>query len=553
MGQPLTLDEAQVLEELRKCKASFPYFCRKYLRILSEGRIIPFVLNRAQRRLVMTFAKKSRHIYIIKARQLGSSTVIAALYFWLMMFNKDFHVALVAHTDRGAIKILKIYRRYYQHLPKWMQDLVPLALTEDAAHCMAFHPDHGSRVESYTAGSETISGSTYQALHLSEFPKWVGDVQASLNSALMVASEEATVIFEGTAKGANHGYTWWNAKNGYYKLFLSWLDDSRCVKDDPPEDGIPPGIAMLGDQYQMTPEQINWAADKFFRKSGANIKNFNQELPCDVGLAFILSGDRFFDFIFWRLSKKEQVAADKVGREEYINPGNVQYTPCVIGIDTAGGSDEGSYCSWTVLAAEDKRAPKTASCFYQRGIKPIAFAKLCLAEAKLYGAFAVMEVNYHGETVLEHFQEEGYHQIYIRKDVDSTTKSVVQKWGWQTDGTSRPRLLNKLYEYIQRGWLKIVDARMKKEMNTFVYDKTGKAVADEGMADDMIFSHALAVQGLAQIQVVEERILQTQPTSMQQILQWEEQTGIDYDEWDFAGDTTADDEFDAAMFMAGGE
>jgi hypothetical protein len=99
-----------VQEEVRLCRNDFDYFCKKYLKIVTkDAKLRPLVLNAAQREINDNF-DTNKHQMLLKARQLGSTTGIAARFFWDALFNPHTSVAVVAHTDEAVKRIFDIYR-----------------------------------------------------------------------------------------------------------------------------------------------------------------------------------------------------------------------------------------------------------------------------------------------------------------------------------------------------------------------------------------------------------------------------------------------------------
>lgn len=105
--------------EILRCKKDFDYFARRYLKIVTkDAKLKPFNMNAAQRDIIGSFAENP-HLMLLKARQLGSTTGIAAYFFWDALFTPHMSVAVVAHTDEAVKRIFEIYRRFYENLPEF--------------------------------------------------------------------------------------------------------------------------------------------------------------------------------------------------------------------------------------------------------------------------------------------------------------------------------------------------------------------------------------------------------------------------------------------------
>ena len=108
-------------KEIEKCKNDFDYFCKKYLKIVDKnGNLVLLQPNIAQQRFLYNL-EDNPWIYVLKARQLGLTTIIAAKLFHKCLFTPNHKVAVIAHTRDAAKTIFEIYKRYYNNLPKFLR------------------------------------------------------------------------------------------------------------------------------------------------------------------------------------------------------------------------------------------------------------------------------------------------------------------------------------------------------------------------------------------------------------------------------------------------
>ena len=122
--------------------------------------------------------------------------------------------------------------------------------------------------------------------------------------------------------------------------------------------------------------------------------------------------------------------------------------------------------------------------------------------------------------------------MYRRTKFDKLAKRWKEELGFLTSASTRPVLLSRLHKFVSRGMLIINDERMKAEMNTFVYNKTGRPEADKRKHDDMIFAWALALAGVDQIDSVRDEKLLRRPETLREMLAYEHATGKVFDkEW----------------------
>ena len=111
---PDTRDPQKLLE-------AFTYFCHNYWYIKHpEGGRIRFDMFDAQIESVDLWIN-NRYSLMLKARQLGFSTLVSTYCFWLTFFYADRVVIMLSRTERDAIKLLAKAKYGYRFLPEWMK------------------------------------------------------------------------------------------------------------------------------------------------------------------------------------------------------------------------------------------------------------------------------------------------------------------------------------------------------------------------------------------------------------------------------------------------
>ncbi len=107
--------------EIRKCACDFRYFAQRYLKIIDKrSRVVPFVMNDAQEQFWST-VEENPWTYILKARQLGMTTAVAARNFWRVLFTPNHRVAVLAHRGDSAEAIFEVYKNFYANLPGFLK------------------------------------------------------------------------------------------------------------------------------------------------------------------------------------------------------------------------------------------------------------------------------------------------------------------------------------------------------------------------------------------------------------------------------------------------
>lgn len=162
---------------------------------LESGEIIPFRLNDEQRQFVET-----AHGFniILKARQLGFTTLVCILMLDACLFNSNTACGIIADTRENASKIfVEKIKDVYSRLPDWLKRERPTKT--DRANELKF--SNNSVI--WTGTSHR--GGTLQWLHISEYgkicAKWPHKAKEIRTGALNTVHAGQTIIVESTAEG----------------------------------------------------------------------------------------------------------------------------------------------------------------------------------------------------------------------------------------------------------------------------------------------------------------------------------------------------------------
>ena len=119
-------ENATVDEQL----AAFKYFWSTYWSIKhpEKGRI-QFELREAQMETMRAWMTE-RYSIVLKARQIGFSTLASAYSFWLVFFRPDRFVVMLSRTERESVKLLAKSKYGFKFIPQWMKERGPQQTTD---------------------------------------------------------------------------------------------------------------------------------------------------------------------------------------------------------------------------------------------------------------------------------------------------------------------------------------------------------------------------------------------------------------------------------------
>ena len=120
VGVDVSYTKEQMQEYIR-CAQDPEYFIENYVKIINvDHGLVPFKMYDYQKRMVNTF-KDNRFVICKLPRQAGKSVTVTGYILWIILFQSDQSIAILANKERLAQDLLGKIRLAYQYLPKWIQ------------------------------------------------------------------------------------------------------------------------------------------------------------------------------------------------------------------------------------------------------------------------------------------------------------------------------------------------------------------------------------------------------------------------------------------------
>jgi hypothetical protein len=196
-----------------------------------DGRLRKFRLNRAQQDMERTSTK---HNIVLKARQLGVTTYVAARFFINCITREGTLSVQAAHDQRSAEEIFRIVHRLLENLPPEMRKDALITSRANVRQVIFPKLDSEYRVET-AADPNAGRGLTIHNLHCSEVARWPRDVSETLASLRAAVPPDGEIFLESTPNGAGGTFydEWQRApQTGYTRHFYPWWWDpaygARC-------------------------------------------------------------------------------------------------------------------------------------------------------------------------------------------------------------------------------------------------------------------------------------------------------------------------------------
>ena len=485
-----------------------------------SGTVVPFRLNDAQKKLYAVAKKqqdagKPVRLIILKARQLGFSTLTEGLIFHACATRRNVNALIVAHREDATANLFRMSKLFYDELPAPVK---PMLRASNAQELVFENPSKlrserearpglRSRIRCATAGGRGIGRSdTLQCVHLSEYAFWPdgADGKASTLAGILQAVPSlpgTMVVIESTANGFEDFKERWDAavagENDFEPVFFAWFENPDYSMPVVPGTEWTPEERDLKATYQLTDEQLQWRRWCIANNCGGSLDMFRQEYPASPGEAFLHSGTGVFDNeqIVLRLERLPGPA----GRGEFTDgewteseTGAItlyelpeEGVPYVLGGDTAGeGSD---YFTAIVI---DNVSGRIVAKLRQRYSEP-EYVRQIDALGRFYNdALVAIETNFSTYPVMK-LQEMEYPNQYAREREDTYTRQMKKSFGFRTDRQSRPRAIANLVEVFSAHPEWFTDRELLEEMLTFCYNEDHRPEALAGKHDDLVMGAAI--------------------------------------------------------------
>ena len=447
-----------------------------------NGRLQSLLPNKAQEHYARERGKRN---IILKARQVGITTYVAARLFLLTMVRPGTVTLQVAHSLESAQQIFRIVHRFYAHLPADVQTAV---ITERSNVRELAFARSDSRFRVDTAGNAGAGrGLTVNHLHASEVSEWPGRAEETMAALLAAVPQSGTVDIEATPKGLG-GYfhrEWLAAPDtGYVRHFFPWWVEESYRVPVLAGESIEPASdeeRELVAAYGLTGEQL-----KFRRQLQTAFRGLRpQEYAENDVECFVASGRAVFEL--------EEIAArlGRVSAPVTVRHNGCEYEWCapqpgkryIIGADTAEGRADGDFSTAQVIDAETG-----LQCLEMAVRWPVErFAEYLASLGRRYNeALLAVERNNHGHAVLYALRyRHEYKRLYRHGPGELDA-------GWPTNSSTKPQVVGALSAMLGDVPGALQSRRLLEEMRNFSYDAGGEMRAPEGMHDDLVMAMGIA-------------------------------------------------------------
>tara|TARA_B100001248_G_scaffold239629_1_gene205024 strand:+ start:5030 stop:6556 length:1527 start_codon:yes stop_codon:yes gene_type:complete len=310
-----------------------PYFAKHNLKIKPKtGNFMPFRFNKAQLHIHQRLEEQKRltgrvRAIILKGRQQGCSTYVAARYYHQTVSNKATVTFIFAHDSEASQSLFSMVNNYYQLSDPAFRPKLGASNAKEL-----LFPDMRSGYKVGTAGTKGLGRSkTFQQVHWSEVAYSPNCSEHAAGILQTVSDQKGTeVILESTANGQGDYFHRMCkmalvGESDYQLIFVPWYwqdEYTRPLEEPFDLDAEETEYLNLFKKDGLSKEHLAWRRKKIRSDFEGDSMRFKREYPFTPEEAFEANDEHAL------------IKANSV-RKARMTPAVNTTAPLVIGVDPA--------------------------------------------------------------------------------------------------------------------------------------------------------------------------------------------------------------------------
>ena len=460
---PFTPDQ---VAEYAKCAENPDYFIKTYVKIITLDKgLVPFKPWDFQEKVINT-VHNNRFVILKYPRQTGKSTTVVSYFLWMILFNPEQNIAILANKGELARQLLDKIKLAYEHIPLWLQQGI------EKWNEGRIVLENKSKIIATSTSSSAARGGSYNAILLDEFAFVEPNMQEKFFSSVyptISSGKSSKVIIVSTPNGMG---------NLFYKL---WADATN--KDGP--------------RNEYIPLEVNWwdvpGRDEAWKKqtiANTSERQFQAEFECQ----FLGSLDTLINPNYIRAMVHKNPIFSRDGVDILEVPQKDHAYAFVCDVSRGMGLD---YSAFVVIDITNMPF-KTVAKYRDNKVSPLLFPNVIFTTANAYNkAFVMIEINDNGGQVADILLEDLEYDnlVFVSNDKKSGQKvgfGFGQSGQSLQRGPKTSRSVKRLgctlfKNLVENQKLIIEDLDLISELSTFVMNKD-TYMAEEGCNDDLAMS-----------------------------------------------------------------
>lgn len=534
-----------IVSEVNKCLKDPRYYIHNYHFIRSKRSVVQplYPLWDSQVMFLDICLKQFKmgepiRVVVLKARQLGITSISVAMLCWLVFFHPNTQSLSMSDDDSKVEVNFNMSRTAWENLPWWMQpskryDVKGSMLGFDRAKAedRAKNPGMGSLLwfESANQPSGAAYSKSLLGAHLAEVARYRDSKPITEGIFGSLVNYHGSIgVMESTAQGRHN--VWHRicknsqaGKLGWKFMFLQWFTEPGYSVAVPANFEATQDEIALRDKIKieakvaLTDGQLQWRRDKMaeFEATDGDAEVFHQEFPISPAEAFIASGrcafskKRLQDMItnFCRPPKWEgnirlaeddhtpKLSHSKGGPFQIWEFSQKKVKYYVSGDPSLGIEGGDAACVQVYSVPEDINQPLRQVARWHGWIAPGAFARIMVAIGYFYNeAELAPEANTISTVASDIVKVLNYPSFYIWMREDKIRNAYSSFIGWWTTFKNKNEMIGRFREALDEWTVIIRSEEDIDEFFDFVEDESGgeKFRAREGASDDCVMAHLIA-------------------------------------------------------------
>lgn len=454
-----------------------------------KGKLTTLKPNGEQIKIVQTL-EQGGDTLILKPRQIGSSTIVSAYFFWKVYTAEDpITHAILSHKLASSKHLLEMQKTFYNNLP----DGLKIGLSVD--NTTEFRFSNGAGLIAVSAeGKGGLRSFTCSSLHISEYA--FAENPDELKATAIAALNNGQLVIESTANYFNDALhqeimKWERGQAEWNYLFFPWYSHSEYSQ--PINRNTEPDWSNeeldIKNKLELTFPQLWWRR-KTIEKIGFD--KFTREYPTTLEEAYRQIGNSYFTQS--DLSNVEIIKVDTTDSVIFEEPKpDDRYA---MGVDVAAGVNR----DYSVIQVLSKMTYQPVAIFRSNKIVPTDLAQVIDDLSKRYNdAIALVESNNYGNVVINELKHLGFKRFWV--DSKGTD--------WQTTSKSKTAMFENLKNLIRTGKIRQLDNITYAEIRSLQVNEKGTIIIPDNLDShgDNAVALALASVCIEDIKLPEKTFL----------------------------------------------
>lgn len=469
---------------------------------------VPFELFDYQLEALATFLSE-KYVVVLKARQLGLTTLAMAYALHELMHKPGSNILLVSKDQRTADNALEMLDTMWRFLPGWYRDRAPdLEVDSAREHIWRFPDGQRSRIVSLPATKTAGAGET-ATLALWDEAALAAEQEDTFRTLMpTVDNPVGRIIIFSTARGAHNRFAtlYRAAERGlseFVPVFFPWMV-SRLINPLAGQGGVD-DRRYLARKRQFAEEPWRFyaeypsSAEEAFRQSGRT--RFGTLPPIEEFAEFGWRGRCELDS-----SGQPRLTEEADGplrlRIEALD-GAPSWSAPVLSMDPASGTG-GDFTAMTLGWFDHEGVPQIMGYWHANDVEPVAAARQADAIGRRWcgggrAALLVVEAQGgYGDTPLHELGDNlDYPNLYVHTYTGHRKRKLETRYGFPMTWARRPLVIDRLARWLRFDLDETLETLggihplLRHELGAFVVRGDGKVAADVGMHDDLVMATAI--------------------------------------------------------------